>query len=310
MVRPWSTEELTELALLRLKGFSLRRACEHFHEIHPDRPKPSTHLVKNAINRLRLWGTVRPLKPTGPRPTVTTEYQTARLEALLAANPSTSVRQVSKELGISYGSVVNILRRNGYEYHSPRATKCDSRKRKPWRKPEQKHRPYTFVLSRTFLGECWSAWHSRQNLVYKNLDEKRRRRVCWIKTLIAMMKHNIQYDMGLKTWRMNLAQVNARLSVGDVIKPDCDEDEQEKQLFVVQEDNSVCVVLEENFVAECWLRWKEKHNKDYADAQEDRIRLAKWTNNMVAIMRHNAKCEIGLNDCPRCLDQFADQVSP
>lgn len=146
--------------------------------------------------------------------------------------------------------------------------------------------------------------------MYKNRDEKRHRRECWIETLIAMMKHNIQYDMGLKTWRMNLAQVNARLSVGDVIKPDYDDDKQEKQLFVVQEDNSVSVVLEENFLAECWSRWKEKHNKNYADAQEDRIRLAKWTNNMVAIMRHNVKCEIGLNDCPRCLDQFADQVSP
>ncbi|KAA0195546.1 hypothetical protein FBUS_02735 [Fasciolopsis buskii] len=130
-----------------------------------------------------------------------------------------------------------------------------------------------------------------------------------------MMKHNIQYDIGLISWKMDLSHFNGRLSgsecgSGDVNKPDCDKEEEEMQSLFAPNDHSISVVLDEQFLDDCWSQWKEKHNKDYADQHEDRVRRAKWTDNMIDIMKHNVKCEFGLSESRRCLDQFAAQVSP
>lgn len=119
----WSAMELSELALLRLSGFSFRKACEQFHRLHPDRPKPSHHLCYTAVERLLTTGSAQPKKRPGRTRMATTEYQAARLEAILAANPCTTMREASLKLGISVGSVATILSRKGYKYYFPHCGK-------------------------------------------------------------------------------------------------------------------------------------------------------------------------------------------
>ncbi|THD22308.1 hypothetical protein D915_006963 [Fasciola hepatica] len=182
---------------------------------------------------------------------------------------------------------------------------------------EQGSSPYTVVLNQTFLDECWAAWKTRHNAVYADQEEEKHRRQRWMNIMVAMMKHNIQYDIGQIAWTMGLNQFSARLPgepicgccTEDALKSEIRGEKQEPQSFASHDDNSISFILEQTFLDECWSRWKQKHNKVYANQQEENQRREKWTVNLVDIMKNNVKHEVGVSDNSRRLDQFADSAS-
>ncbi|TPP62030.1 hypothetical protein FGIG_09102 [Fasciola gigantica] len=132
-----------------------------------------------------------------------------------------------------------------------------------------------------------------------------------------MMKHNIQYDIGQVAWTMGLNRFSARLPgepicgccTKDALKCEISREEQEPQSFTSHDDNSISFILEQTFLDECWSLWKRKHNKVYANQQEENQHREKWTVNLVDIMKNNVKYEVGLSDNSRRLDQLADSAS-
>lgn len=116
----WTTAELLELALLRIKGRSLREACNEFHRNHPDRPKPIHTLCYKVTRRLMKTGSVMPQIAPGARRTATDEANVRRLEVILQSEPATSVQSAATTLGISVGSVATILKREGYKSYTTR----------------------------------------------------------------------------------------------------------------------------------------------------------------------------------------------
>lgn len=116
----WTIPEMLELAILRIKGKSLREACNEFHRNHPDRPKPLHTFCYRVTRRLMKTGSVMPLTAPGAKRTATDGTNVRRLEVLLQSDPATSVQSAATTLGISVGSVANILKREGYKSYTTR----------------------------------------------------------------------------------------------------------------------------------------------------------------------------------------------
>ena len=115
-----SAQELLQLSLLVIQGLSYRKACEEFHRLHPDRPKPCHQLCHKVVNRLKQTGSVLPRKPKGSERVATDENHETELDAFLQFKSTASIREMAAHIGVSYGSVSNMLRRKGYKRYKMR----------------------------------------------------------------------------------------------------------------------------------------------------------------------------------------------
>ncbi|KAA0195545.1 hypothetical protein FBUS_02736 [Fasciolopsis buskii] len=179
-------------------------------------------------------------------------------------------------------------------------------------------KPVTFVLDQTFIEDCWSTWKRKHEKAYDSpLDEERRLKN-WMRTLVEIMQHNIRYDIGLVSWFMGLTQFGANYpgepacgcqmrSCGPNQKHEHNDSDTETKGFVVHADHSITVTLDSEFLNECWTRWKYVYGKQYSSTAEEESRRMKWTANLVEIMKHKVKWDVGLIDWSRQLNEFSDQ---
>lgn len=178
-------------------------------------------------------------------------------------------------------------------------------------------KPVTFVLNQTFIEDCWSAWKRKHEKAYESPSDEERRLKNWMRTLVEMMLHNTRYDIGLDSWSMGLTQFGANYpgepacgcqmrSCGPNWKYEHNDSDTETKGFVVHADHSITVSLDSKFLDECWTRWKYVHGKQYFSSAEEENRRMKWTANLVEIMKHNVKWDVGLIDWSRQLNEFSD----
>lgn len=59
-------------------------------------------------------------------------------------------------------------------------------------------------LSRQSIDEQWSHWKRVHNKRYKSGEEHDRRRANWVRNLVTVMQHNVNHDLGLVSYSMEL----------------------------------------------------------------------------------------------------------
>ena len=105
-------EQRIEIVLLAATG-SYRHIANTFNLKYPDRQPPLHHsAVAKIISKFKETGSVKDKERSGPKKTVTNEDMAANVLGAFSLSPKKSTRRMALEVGISQGSVMNILHQN------------------------------------------------------------------------------------------------------------------------------------------------------------------------------------------------------
>ncbi|KAF7247976.1 hypothetical protein EG68_09754 [Paragonimus skrjabini miyazakii] len=104
--------ERKEMVDLCLSGLSTLQACNEFHYKHPNRPKPSYSSCLRLLKKFQETGSVASRKATG-RPQ-NREFNAVVLK-VARKNPHLTNPELAAHFGVSLGSLVGLLSRDGFQ---------------------------------------------------------------------------------------------------------------------------------------------------------------------------------------------------
>lgn len=119
----YSNEERRVLCFLKIdNGLSFRKTAERFHQIFPNRPRPSPQGIWKLFNKFRATGSVfnRP-KPGRPR-SATNEQNEVMVIGSVIMKTQQSLREIGNETGGSITSIWRILRRHKFHPYGVKLT--------------------------------------------------------------------------------------------------------------------------------------------------------------------------------------------
>jgi transposase len=110
----YTTKERVELVRYTYSKQSQNEASRLFRLAHPEKACPNQSTISRLVNRFEITGSVLDKKITG-RPKKSTTYEkSVDVLARVSVEPTTSLRKLSSEVGISLGSTHRILKENKF----------------------------------------------------------------------------------------------------------------------------------------------------------------------------------------------------
>lgn len=109
-----SNEMRTEIFMLHTTH-SVQKAAQIFNERYPERVAPlAPSTVSKIWNKFQLTGSVHNRKKSGRPATSVNDENTIAIMAQVQLNPHSTTRSLSRDAGISKGSVSTILKKNKF----------------------------------------------------------------------------------------------------------------------------------------------------------------------------------------------------
>lgn len=94
--------------------YSLRKAAERFHQLHPNRPVPSPNTISELLKKIRATGSVVNRTKSGRPRSATNENNELMVLASVELKSQQSLKEISHETGVSMSSAGRILRRHKF----------------------------------------------------------------------------------------------------------------------------------------------------------------------------------------------------